>query len=308
MQAILFIGHGSREPEGNEQLFTFTRDVEAQVRKQTSLTLFETCFLELTGPTIAEGIERCVKRGATSIAVVPLMLFSAGHAKLHIPHELDEARARYPGVTFTYGRPIGLDPRVISLLAERLAEASSASGAIQPEQSAVLLVGRGSSDPDANSDLYKLARLIWEQTGAAEVETAFMGVTRPDLAEGLKRCVRGGIKHIYVLPYLLFTGVLIQRMQDEIAAFRKRHPDVSVTVADYLGFHPLLAEIVVDRVREAWENRAAVNCDLCQYRLKAMSDHHHHHDHHHAHGHSHAHEHVRSHTHSCGHPDREVSA
>ncbi|MGE5703411.1 MAG: sirohydrochlorin chelatase [Clostridia bacterium] len=296
MDAILFIGHGSREQAGNEQLLAFTRLVEQVLKERTDVPIFETCFLELTTPTIATGIHRCVERGATRVAAVPIMLFSAGHAKLHIPHELDHAKEQYPHVEFSYGRPIGIHENVIEILLDRLKRAEEQGHSRQERSdSAILLVGRGSSDGDANSDLYKIGRLLWESSGVADLDFAFMGVTRPTPAEGLERCMRGGAKTIYVLPYLLFTGVLMNRLEDELAAFRQRNPEVRVELAEFLGFHEHLKELVAERALEALQGRAFVNCDMCAFRKLAAVDHHHHHDH--EHGHEHSHEHGHSHDH-----------
>ncbi|WP_139488619.1 sirohydrochlorin chelatase [Brevibacillus dissolubilis] len=314
MEAILFVGHGSREQAGNEQLVAFTQQVEEILRGQSDVPIYETCFLELTTPTIATGIRRCVERGATRVALVPLMLFSAGHAKIHIPHEIDEAKEKYPHVTFTYGRPFGVHEKMMEIVQDRLsavqAEVAAASAEnatdIAKEETAILLVGRGSSDPDANSDMYKIGRLLWESAGVAEVELAFMGVTRPTLEEGLERSLRGGMKKVIVMPYLLFTGVLMNRLRDAIEAFREKHPGVAVEMTEFLGFHEQLAHLTAERAMEALEGRAVGNCDMCVFRKMAPVDHHHHHhdhdhDHHHDHDHSHDHSHEHTHSHSCDH-------
>ncbi|WP_157057931.1 sirohydrochlorin chelatase, partial [Calditerricola satsumensis] len=293
--AVLFVGHGSRDPEGNAELLRFT----AALTPRLPVPVVETCFLELTEPTIAEGIARCVGRGAAHVVVVPISLFAAGHAKLHIPAALDEARERYPTVRFTYARPVGVHDKVLAILLDRLREAGFSPGAADLAETAVLVVGRGSSDPDANSDLFKISRLLWERTRVGWVETAFAGITAPLLAEGLERCVRLGARRVYVLPYFLFTGVLIKRMADEVAAFAARHPERRVHLARYFGLHPLLADILIERAQEALAGEVRMSCDLCTYRLLAAAHashdphHHHHHHHHHdpAHGHRHAHAH-----------------
>lgn len=327
MDAILFIGHGSREQAGNEQLLAFTKKVEEVLRERTDVQIFESCFLELTVPTITTGIRRCIERGATRVAAVPIMLFSAGHAKLHIPHELDEAREKYPQVTFTYGRPIGVHENIVEILIDRLKNArggdvlepaailsadastplSILNQAALAEQghslaeTAILLIGRGSSDADANSELYKIGRLLWEASGVADLQFAFMGVTRPTPEEGLERCLRGGAKTVYVLPYLLFTGVLMNRLTDLLATFRASSPDVQVELAEFLGFHDHLIELVAERAVEALEGKAVANCDMCSFRKLVAIDHHHHHDHDHDHHHDHDHDHDHHHDHDHNH-------
>ena len=79
----------------------------------------------------------------------------------------------------------------------------------------VLLVGRGSTDPDANAEVHKAARLLWEGRGYAGVETAFVSLAAPDVPSGLDRCVKLGARRIVVLPYFLFTGILPDRVRQQ---------------------------------------------------------------------------------------------
>lgn len=298
MNAVLFVGHGSRDPEGNEEVRQFVQETAAQM----DVPIIETCFLEFVQPTIARGIETCVNRGATRVVVIPIILFSAGHAKIHIPAAIDEAKARYPQVRFTYGRPVGVHDQILDILISRVGDTG-----IRPDESsedtALLVVGRGSSDPDANSDLFKISRLFWERMNVKWVETAFIGVTSPLLEEGVDRCLKLGAKHVIIVPYFLFTGVLINRMEQMIAEFSARFTDSRFTMAPYFGFHPLLQQILIDRASEALQDEVKMNCDMCQYRLEAMKgmDHHHHHDHDHDHHHGHGHDHDHDHRHEHGH-------
>lgn len=293
MKAILFVGHGSKDAEGNEEIRNFVNSVSPELE----VPIIETCFLEFEQPTVIQGLETCVKRGAHEVAIIPMMLFAAGHAKIHIPAAIDEMKERYPHVQFTYGRPIGIHEEVLSILASRMQESGMNMAQPDPDM-AVLLVGRGSSDPDANSDLFKMSRLFWERGKIKWVETAFMGVTAPLVNDGVERCIRLGAKRIVVLPYFLFTGVLIKRMEGMVQRYTEQYPDIQFTLAHYFGFHPQLKEVFKDRVVEALGGEVKMNCDTCQYRLAAMKDmdHHHHHDHDHGHGHHH-HDHDHGHGH-----------
>ncbi|WP_166245614.1 sirohydrochlorin chelatase [Paenibacillus turpanensis] len=323
MEAILLVGHGSRDAEGNAELLRFAD----MVRERAGASYYiETCFLELARPNIPQGIAKCVEAGATRVVLVPIILFAAGHAKIHIPVEIDHAKQKYPHVQFAYGRPIGVHQKVMDILSERLSEAGYAAPQAAGEgqrdtDTAVLVLGRGSSDSDANSDFYKMTRLLWEQLPVKWVESSFIGVTEPSYPEGLERCMRLGAKKIYVLPYFLFTGILIKRIEEMTAEFAEQNEQVQVELAGYFGLHPYLVELLLDRVAEASEGRAFMNCDNCKYRLEAAAAHahhhhhdhdhdhdhhhghddHHDHDHDHVHAHSHEHEHDHDHEHSHGH-------
>ncbi len=293
MKAVLLVGHGSRDKEGNEQVRQFIKKLKPQL---PASLMVETCFLEFESPTVEQGIETCVTKGATHVVVIPIMLLQAGHSKIHIPAAIDEAKELYPEVSFTYGRPIGIHEEVLEILVHRLEEAGEAVN--EPDKdSAVILLGRGGSDADANSDLYKITRLLWEKVNYKIVEPAFMGVTDPLVKEAVERCIKLGAKKVVILPYFLFTGILIKRLEEMIFNFGREFPQVEFKLAEYFGFHPKLQTIIIDRIQEALQGEVKMNCDTCQYRIAAMEhiDHHHHHHDDHDHGHHHHHDHVHDH-------------
>jgi sirohydrochlorin cobaltochelatase len=259
---ILLVGHGSREQPGNDEFLAFCETVRSHLGPER----VETCFIELTEPLVPESLDRCVELDARRVIVLPVILLAAGHVKVELPHELDEAKARHPGVEFLYGRHIGLDPLVLEIMGQRLGELER-DAAWAPDDTAVLVVGRGSSDPDANSELFKLSRLIWESRRYPWVETCFIGVTGPSLPEGLERCRALGARRIAVVPYFLFTGVLIPRIHRMVGEFVAAHPGMEARVADYMNGHPKLFRVLQDRKREAMRGDARMNCALCKYRV-----------------------------------------
>jgi len=259
---ILLVGHGSREEPGNDEFLRFCEAARPHLGPEP----VETCFIELATPLVRESLDRCVALGAGRVIVLPIILLAAGHVKVELPHELDEAKERHPGVEFRYGRHIGLDPLVMEIVNQRLAEVEEQAG-WAAEDTAVLVVGRGSSDPDANSDLYKLSRLLWESRRYPWVEACFVGVTQPSLPEGLARCRALGARRIIVVPYFLFTGVLIPRIHRLVGEFAAAHPGVEVRVADYLNGHPKLFRVLRERKLEALRGEARMNCALCKYRV-----------------------------------------
>jgi cobalt/nickel transport system ATP-binding protein len=179
------------------------------------------------------------------------------------PAALHRGRHRHPGVRFAYARHLGLHPLVLDVATERI---RTAVGDGDPGQTAVVVVGRGSSDPDANADLYKVARLLWDSRGLATVEPAFVSLARPDVAAALERCRLLGAARIVVVPYFLFTGVLVDRIAAQVAEWAAAHPDVDARPGPHLGADPRIARLVVDRYHEALAGDAHMNCDLCVYR------------------------------------------
>ena len=262
--AVFLVGHGSRDPEATQEFLGLVEAFRAHDRAR----IVECGFLEFAQPVIQLGVDRCVERGAEKIAVLPGMLMAAGHAKNDIPSEIHEARRRHPRVSFHYGQALHLHPNIVRLSVERIAEAEARAGAVDRQDTLLLVVGRGSSDPDANSDVQKLTRVLWECLGLGWAATAFSGVTTPLVPEALLRCQRMGFQRIIVFPFFLFTGVLEKRIRQETADFAVQHPQTEILSADYLGVHPLLFETFLERADEAIYGSPNMNCDLCKYRVQ----------------------------------------
>jgi sirohydrochlorin ferrochelatase len=257
--ALLLVGHGSRSPDGVADYWRL-----AAVLRQEAPDLRVGCgFIELAEPDLDTAIDQLVAAGASSVAAVPLVLLGAGHLKNDGPEALARARRRHPGVHFAYGRDLGIHPAVLDVAAERIDQAVDGDGW------AVVLVSRGSSDPDANADLAKVARLLWaEGRGPVDmVEPAFVSLAPPSVPEALDRCHRLGARRIAVVPYFLFTGVLVDRIRAQAAAWAADHPDADVRHGPYLGPDVRIARLALERYREAVAGEARMNCDCCVYRV-----------------------------------------
>ncbi|MGW0085548.1 sirohydrochlorin chelatase [Streptomyces sp. NPDC003393] len=260
--ALLIAGHGTRDDAGAEAFRDFVR------RLQLRLTHVPVAggFIELSPPPLADAVAGMVARGVRRFAAVPLMLVSAGHAKGDIPAALAREKERHPGISYTYGRPLGPHPALLRVLQRRLEEALEGTAADRSDVT-VLLVGRGSTDPDANAEVFKAARLLWEGRGYAGVETAFVSLAAPDVPNGLERCARLGARRIVVLPYFLFTGILPDRVRQQTRDWAAAHPEVEVRSADVIGPEPELLDLVLERYEEAVKGDLRMNCDSCVYRI-----------------------------------------
>lgn len=288
---LLAIGHGTRNDRGRQ---TFIDFVETYQKLDTSRPVIP-CFLELTQPSIQQGVEACVKEGYTEITALPILLFAARHNKFDVTNELDRSRSLCPQLNFHYGRHFGITPNIIDLWRDRLAELD------QPEHNphnisradtVLLFVGRGSSDPDANGDVCKLARIMWEGSGYHTVETCFIGITHPRLEAGFHRAYLYQPKRIIVLPYFLFTGTLMEKIFDITAQQAEQYLDIDFTCLPEMGIAPQLLQTIRQREIEAQLGQVTMNCEMCKFRLAALDEHghghHHHHDHHHDHDHHHS--------------------
>ncbi len=258
MTPLLIIGHGTKDADGVAQ---FGQLVE-RVRRSATVPV-EGGFLELAPPPIQESVRRLVDAGHQHIDVVPLVLVAAGHSKGDIPAALERERLRHPGLVFRYGRPLGPHPLLLADLTDRL-EAVVARDLWS--STAVVLVGRGATDPDANAEVSKIARLLLEGRGIGTVETAFISLAEPSVPQGLHRARALGYQRVVVLPYFLFAGVLPDRIVTQADAWAKEHPDVELHTAGLIGPGERLAALVLERAGEISGTDLRMNCDTCMYR------------------------------------------
>ncbi|HYM03046.1 MAG TPA: sirohydrochlorin chelatase [Stellaceae bacterium] len=305
---VMLCGHGSRDTMAIREFSAMADQLRARLRPRFDV---EWGLLEFARPIIREGLDRLVSRGHKRILAVPAMLFAAGHVKNDIPSVLNRYQAEHPGLGIDYGRDLGIDPKMIRAAGGRVLEALAAAPAtVAASESLLLVVGRGTSDPDANGDIAKVMRLLWEGLGFAWGEAAYSGVTFPLTEPALEHAVKLGFRRIVVFPYFLFTGVLVQRIYQAVDRVAARHPEIEFVKAPYLNDHPLVLDTFVERVEETLHGTAAMNCQLCKYREQVLgfeaevgfpqASHHHHaegggadraHDHRHQHDGDHHHHH-----------------
>jgi sirohydrochlorin cobaltochelatase len=299
---VLLVGHGSRDIEGRQHLLDFAAAYQALDLSRPVVP----CFLELTEPSIQQGVDYCVDQGYTDLSVLPILLFAARHNKFDVTNELDLARRRHPQVTFHYGRHFGITPSILELWRSRLQALdlpSTNPDPISRDDTVLLFVGRGASDPDANGDVYKLARILWEGSGYQTVEVCFIGITHPRLEEGFRRARLYSPKRVIVLPYFLFTGVLVKKIMTIAAQHQVDYPDISTVCLPEIGLDPQLFPILREREIETQVGQVQMNCEMCKFRLAIADAHTHSNTHHSAHAHDtgHSHSHCSSSTHEHSH-------
>jgi sirohydrochlorin cobaltochelatase len=172
----------------------------------------------------------------------------------------------------------------------------------------LLVVARGTSDPDANSEAHRAARLVAEWTDAPFVHTAFTGVTWPLVPDGLETMARLGFRKLALTFWFICNGRLVERARADVDEFTSR-TGVDVVDAGYLGPEPRVLSVILERYRMALQSDLPVySCDTCAYRAPfpgledrvgqavgvghshlAEEHRHHGHEHGHSHGQGHAH-------------------
>ncbi len=298
--AVLLCGHGSRDPEAVGEFEEAAAALRARLATRMPGGDFAAGYLEFARPTIAEGLAALMARGARRIVAVPAMLFAASHVKNDLPWEINSFMAANSGVAVQFARDLAIDPLLLGAASERIAAAA-------PEgrgDTLLVVVGRGTNDPDANSNIAKLARMLWEGMGFGWAEAAFSGVAHPRVDAALDRAARLGFRHIVVFPYFLFTGILVKRIYAQVDQAAARFPEIDFVKAGYLRDHPQVIDAFLDRIAECDAGDPRMNCQLCKYRTQIVGyeaaagtpqQGHHHHvrgvgvEHPHVHDHDHHH-------------------
>jgi sirohydrochlorin cobaltochelatase len=279
---VMLCGHGSRDGDAVAEFAVLARHLRARLGQYP----VDYGYLEFATPIIRDGLDRLKAQGVTRVLAVPGMLFAAGHAKNDIPSVLNTYAAQ-TGLRIDYGRDLGIDPKMMRAAADRVQQALDASpGEVPRHETLLVVVGRGASDPDANSNVSKVTRLLWEGFGFGWAETAYSGVTFPLVAPALEHAARLGYRRIIVFPYFLFTGILVQRIYDATDAVAARHPEIQFVKAPYLNDHPLVIDTFAERIDQILTGDIAMNCQMCKYRTQvlgfeaevgaAQESHHHH--------------------------------
>ncbi len=305
---VMLCGHGSRDVDAIREFQALAGHL-AQRLPQYEV---DSGFLEFAKPIIRTGLDALKAKGVSRILAVPGMLFAAGHVKNDLPWEINSFAAENPGLPITFGRELAIDTKLLAAAKARIEEAEAASPAgIERKDTLLLVVGRGTNDPDANSNIAKVARMLWEGMGFGWAEIAFSGVAYPLVDQALERVTRLGYKRVTVFPYFLFTGILVKRIYEWTDQAAAAHPGIEFVKAPYLNDHPLVVDSFIERVGEILGGSPAMNCSLCKYREQVVgyeasvgavqAGHHHHvrgigtdadhHDHGHHHDHDHGHHH-----------------
>ena len=305
---VMLCGHGSRD----ENAVTEFAVLSEHLKKRLPQYPVEYGYLEFATPIIRNGLDSLKAKGVERVLAVPGMLFAAGHAKNDIPSVLNTYAAQND-LKIDYGKELGIDPKMIRAAGDRIQEAlDSAPAGTALHGTLLVVVGRGASDPDANSNVSKVTRLLWEGFGFGWAETAYSGVTFPLVEPALEHAAKLGYKRIIVFPYFLFTGILVQRIYDAADEVANHYPNIEFIKAPYLNDHPAVIDTFEERIEQILTGDIAMNCQMCKYRtavlgfeadVGAVQESHHHHveginakgpfeivnhaHHHHDHDHSH---------------------
>jgi sirohydrochlorin ferrochelatase/(2Fe-2S) ferredoxin len=261
-EAVVLAGHGSRREKSNDQVRELAADLEGRLGLPV-----DAGFLELAAPSIEEAIGSLAPT-VSDVTLLPLSLFAASHVKADIPLIVQQARGEYD-VSLHNGKHLGVHPELVELLDDRAVAVEQRLGVDREDDDVmVVLCARGSSDPDSNADVHKLARLLYEGREFVDVEAAFIGVTEPLLEDQLHTVAKRRPDAVVVLPYMLGDGVLTQRVHDRTEAFDGNYPYVDADSGAPLGTDERLLEVLADRFEAARAGDVSMSCDTCKYKVE----------------------------------------
>ena len=156
---LMICGHGSRSISAIAEFNLLAEHLRSRMPQFE----VESGFLEFARPVIRTGLEALKARGVGRIVCLPGMLFAAGHVKNDLPSEINAFAAENPGIRVSFGRELAVDSRLLRAAAARIAAAEAAAATtVDRKETLLMVVGRGTNDPDANSNVSKVARMLWE--------------------------------------------------------------------------------------------------------------------------------------------------
>jgi sirohydrochlorin cobaltochelatase len=253
VQSVLMMAHGSRDSEARAEYRRIHEAIAARLAP-TPVVFSVLEFPRNDGlPSIEEGWRTCLDAGSRRVVALPYFLFPAGHVREDLPSELQSAREAGGWSEIDFIPPLGPADEILETINTRVQEALATLVAGDPAETAVILVGAGTSDPDANGDLCKGARLLWERYNDQYplVEVAWVSLTRPSISQVVDRCLKLGATRLAVIPYFLNTGILLKRIDEQLEAIRTEHPGLQAARGAHFGLHPRMLDLLERKAREA---------------------------------------------------------
>lgn len=250
--AVLLVGHGTRKASGQAEF----RNFYMQFAKCITPVVSEMAFLELANPTIAEAVEQIARRTEIRrLLVVPVLLFTAGHALEDIPSAVKKA-LRTTCIDFL-GQTQALEcsPEVLHLSALRFRQAICGEACIETcsrtfcEKASWILVGRGSNSHTAAEKLREFCVLRQTFTPVRQAIAAFIYGQAPCVPEAFQIAANSDSQLVVVQPHLLFTGLLLDELKVQVLEASKLNLGQRWVIAQPLGADLLLAKLVARMAR-----------------------------------------------------------
>jgi len=265
-EGILLCGHGSRREAA---ITSFKKLVTILQKRYADDYEVDYGFLEFNHPTYEAAVERMYLNGIRKIYALPVILFAGSHAKNDIPYELNTLQEYHQDLTITMAKHIGVNSFLLDLAVKRIKETEATLSPMDRKETCLVVIGRGTTDPDANSDVCKLTSMLWEGMGFGFATTGYSGTAYPKVDESLHMIDKLGFKRTIVIPFFFFTGVLLERIYKHVSHMEATSDKEYVYTAPF-GTDELLMKAFDERLEEAKTGTAYMNCQLCKYRKQVV--------------------------------------
>lgn len=209
-----------------------------------------TAYLGHSLPSVPAVLESLAADAAQSdvqraVVVLPLLLTPAYHTDTDLPAILHEARVRLPDLRLRYGQPLGPHRRLLRALERRLSEADAGVRPAAPADTAIVLAAAGSSRPNANAAVSRLAAQWRSARGWRAVVPAYASAASPAPADAVAALLRSGAERVVVATYLLAAGFFADQVREQSLAAG------ADAVSAPLGAAPEVADVILLRYLQA---------------------------------------------------------
>lgn len=239
MEAVVYISHGSRSKEWNEQFISFITDT----MKENIAPIQAYGFFELATPSIGEAIEACIQKGATTVTVVPVLLLSGNHALIDIPTEIADSQAQFPTIPLSYANVLGSDRLFLPAIMDKLKE----KGYQQTKNELVLLVAHGSAHEETAHELSQLTNAVREELDKP-VEWGYLS-RDPHYLKKLERILLKEYQKVYIVPHFLSKGGFTDKIERQLHETFPKEIGTQIILCQPTGYHELLHTIIQNRAR-----------------------------------------------------------
>ena len=226
---VLLVVHGSPDNRGNLHALEAYARLKDRLGGDIPLAIG---FIEHAEPSVDDSLDLLAEK-VEGVALVPLLLFDAGHSKNDMSSYIRRAKRLHPGLEIIRDWALGTDQNVVSLLLEILPPIE------ETVRETLVIVGRGSLDANANASLFYQGRRLWERRRGSLPLFSFISVTEPRLSGLLENLPPDRQDRLVLLPYFLFEGVLMDRIRNQGASYReKKSFSGTILVTPPFGDHP----------------------------------------------------------------------
>jgi len=245
-KGIIFCGHGTKSQEGISSFFKVYKAIEQRFISEYRVNYG---FIEYVDPNLAEAILRQINQGVKEIIILPALLFPGVHTSHDIPYIVQTILKEHPDIKIKLAPTLDLSEKIVEICLQQIEQQLNAVDGVADKKH-LLVIGVGSSKPEANIKIASLTRVLWENLPFNYASYAFISrMTFPSIDQELKRFKQMQASHIVALPVILFPGVYLDKISLLIENFNQSF-DGQVQVCNPFDENDLLVEAFIDRFNE----------------------------------------------------------